>query len=570
MTRQAAASTIDSISQDVPGDAPSPTGIGAGRRVLLLAGYAVLMSAAYAPFGQFYLAWAALVPWLVSIRDARTLRAAFFWGWLGGAGFYALSLSWLWRATIPGTIGLACYLSLFHGLAASIMRSTGLLDPRRTAAVMQVILIAVVWAGVEWMRGFALGGFPWIFISQTQTSLPAMCQVADITGSYGVSFWIMSINALGFAAFVHRDRRDVLPAAATVAAILGAVLGYGVFRLGQSSTSPGPRIMVVQPNHPHERGGRRTVTQEQQLEFHLITTRQALKEASAKPVDLVVWSETVMPGLNPEARNEPGLAAAPFLRQVYRQLSELSADHGVALLTGAYYVGGWQGTIGSRRATDIRNSAFLFDREGKLSASRYDKVHLVPFAEFLPFRESAPAIYAILRWFAAYSVDYPIIAGDGRALTVFTLDGRGGLPGVRFVTPICFEDTDAALIARMFRPGADGRKRADLIVNITNDGWFRGVQQAQHLQGAILRSIENRVPTARADNTGISGFIDSTGRLHEMLPVRSSGVSTFQVSLDNRLTFYTRFGDVFGVGCAIIPLLMLAARPLISRRRREV
>jgi apolipoprotein N-acyltransferase len=352
---------------------------------------------------------------------------------------------------------------------------------------------------------------------------------------------------------ISHPRRDTIPAAAASIGIVAAVAIYGAFRIHQTDTRDGPVVMVVQSNFPHQRGGARTVTQEQQIEFHLATTQ---KELGRNRADLVVWSETVMPGLNPETRDEPGLAAAPFLRRTHQLLSNLASEYRVKLLTGGYYVGGWQGTLGSRRATDIRNSVYLYDRSGQQSAARYDKIHLVPFAEFLPFRESAPTIFRILRWFAAYSVDYPIIAANRDALTVFSFDVPADFehPGgtCRVVTPICFEDTNAALVASMFRPGADGTKRADLIANITNDGWFRGVQQAQHLQCAILRSIENRVPTARSANTGISGFIDSCGRVVKLLPAHTEGTASLRLALDERVTLYTRFGDVFGVASMAI------------------
>jgi apolipoprotein N-acyltransferase len=118
------------------------------------------------------------------------------------------------------------------------------------------------------------------------------------------------------------------------------------------------------------------------LEFHLATTQKALAQSRA---DLVVWSETVMPGLNPETRDEPGLRDAPFLQRTHQLLSNLTTEYRTSLLTGGYFVGGWQGTLGKRRATDIRNSVFFYDRSGQQSATRYDKIHLVPFAEFFRF-----------------------------------------------------------------------------------------------------------------------------------------------------------------------------------------
>ena len=140
-------------------------------------------------------------------------------------------------------------------------------------------------------------------------------------------------------------------------------------------------------------------------------------------------------------------------------------------------------------------------------------------------------------------------------------------PPVRFVVPICFEDTDPRLVARMFRPtlATGGRKRADLILNITNDGWFTQPQLSQHLQIGRFRSIENRAPTARAVNTGITAFVDSAGRMTDRLPTHVEGVATATLSLDQRLTLYTRFGDWFAAACTIATVA-LAVWALWRRR----
>jgi apolipoprotein N-acyltransferase len=123
--------------------------------------------------------------------------------------------------------------------------------------------------------------------------------------------------------------------------------------------------------------------------------------------------------------------------------------------------------------------------------------------------------------------------------------------GWRFVTPICFEDIDPLLVGKMFRTKGGG-KGADFIVNITNDGWFKYNQMPQHLQAARFRSIENRAPTARSVNTGISGFVDSFGRTYGLVPAGTEGVSVQRLSLDSRFTLYTRWGDAFAAVCALV------------------
>ena len=137
----------------------------------------------------------------------------------------------------------------------------------------------------------------------------------------------------------------------------------------------------------------------------------------------------------------------------------------------------------------------------------------------------------------------------GDILTVFKLHGDG--KDWRFVTPICFEDIDARICSAMFRPEGDGGKRADFLVNLTNDGWFKANENADHLQAASFRSIENRVWIARSVNTGISGFIDSVGDCSDLLPVRRTGRRARQIMIDGRLQFYTKFGDVFAYMCDV-------------------
>jgi apolipoprotein N-acyltransferase len=542
-------------------------------RAALVGGTAALLTLAFAPYKQFYLAWIGLAPLLVVAATARSGVRAFAWGWLAGALFFAINLSWIFRATVPGAMALIAYLATFWGLFAAVVRGAQLLaDDERAAArpfgtaVGAVVGVAAAWVGLEWLRSTLFTGFAWIPLGQSQSPLVSMCQVADLTSVQGVSFWVVVVNALVALALRNRKRPGVVWRAGAVAgAMLLAVLGYGTFRLSQDTLYPGPRVLVVQPNFIHERGGRKVVTQEQQLDHHFATTRAALQR---EQVDLIVWSETVMPGLNPEVREEPGLGAAPFLKSVDAALLQLCASQRTALVTGGYFIGGWQGEIGKRRATDIRNAVYVYHADGTQDPQRYDKIHLVPYGEYIPFERSFPPLFRLVRHLAGYSVEYSINWASPDAMTVFELTPTGKdelwTEPARIVTPICYEDTDAALLARMFRPGVEtnGRKRADLIVNISNDGWFLGNQQAQHLQGAVFRSIENRAPTARAVNTGISGFIDSNGRVYPdaTLPVRSEGTLVRRVMLDRRVAPYTRVGDVFAYGCAAVTGALVIGR----------
>jgi apolipoprotein N-acyltransferase len=431
-----------------------------------------------------------------------------------------------------------------------------------------------------------------------------MCQIADFAGVYGVSFWVVAVNALVALLVIHRLRiRPLLPAVAAVTALLLFTLGYGVFRMSQhAALSPGPTVMVVQSNYPQSNTGSKGATYQQLVDFHVSRTASALR---ANPgVDLVIWSETMMPELNRKARSlfrgmEVGEHAdyGQFLDESHERLKNLAYEQKVALLVGALYLDVTRqddpaAKNGVRVLQDRRNVAYLYDRTGHMSddpADRYDKVHIVPFGEYLPFKDSLPALHKLFVALSPYEEDYFLTPGQESAMTVFRVDpapppaatnpttvpAPAPAPAssnnpYRFVTPICFEDIDPMLVAKMFRgnagPWGKDVKRADFIVNVTNDGWFKFNEMPQHLQAARFRSIENRAPTARSVNTGISGFIDSLGRTSGLVPSGQEGVSVQTLPLDRRVTLYTRVGDVFAYACILVALATVAAA-LVGWRR---
>jgi len=524
-----------------------------------------LLTLSFAPFKQFYLAWVALVPWLVVVRGCRSARSAFGWSWLAGVGFFAANMWWLAWVTGPGMLALLLILGLYWGLAGMLIGGARLLDlqgrsglaPAPLAATSSLFLIATIWVATEWLRGtWPFGGLAWQYLGYTQSPALHQCQIADITGAYGVSFWVALVNAWVALLVLNRRRLPGLVTAGVAVGIaLMAVAAYGFYRFSQKTTRPGPMVMVVQPDYPQSNSGEKGADLSEILRFHLEHTKAAL--AREPKTDLVVWSETMMPPLNASAierLHDPSGSTLPEVAQ--GRIDALAERSGAAFLVGGMYWDGWvdRGAAGWRQ-TQERNSAYFFVPGPSGATLRYDKVHLVPFGEYIPFQTTFPPLYHLLLTFSPYPKDYIwLTPGAPDALTVFSLRS-----GWRFVTPICFEDLDGPLLRRMFQPPpGQTRKRADFIVNITNDGWFRFSEMPQHLQAAIFRSIENRAPTARSVNTGISGFIDSVGRTYGLVPAGRGGVSIARVDPDERLTFYTRFGDVFAYICAALTALMAA------------
>lgn len=535
-----------------------------GKLLLLLLTIAIL-DLSFAPFKQFYLAWVALVPWLVLLRYCRSARPAFFWSWLGGIGFFSVNMWWLVFITGPGMAALMALLGMFWAVAGAIIRGWRLLElrnPIRTTA--SVFLIATIWVTLEWFRSvWPLGGLSWSFLGHAQSPVLALCQIADVTGVWGISFWVMLLNAC-FALLLldHRNLKRLIPAGASISILTAIVLAYGFYRLSQRPQLPGPRVLLVQPNYPQSNTGEKGATFAEILDFHLHTTRAAL--AANSTINLVVWSETMMPPLNQSARKMFGEALP---QQAFQQIEQLARQYHVGILAGGEFEDQWKLNGDRYIATDRRNTAYFATPAG-MSDLRYDKIHLVPFGEYLPFKTGFPPLYHLFLSLAptGYADAYILNAGPPEAMTVFQLR-----PDWRFVTPICFEDLDAALLCRMLAP-QNGRKRADFIVNITNDGWFRFNEMPQHLQAAIFRSIENRVPTARSVNTGISGFIDSRGRTHDLIPAGREGTSTAMLTLDSRITIYSRIGDSFAYACAAFTGVLIIAgvgRWISSRRKRD-
>ena len=554
----------------------------------------LLLSLSFAPFGQFYLAWIGLAPWLLVVRGLKTQRAAFLWGWGAGIMFFTANMWWLVLVTGPGMVALMFLLGLYWAVTAVIIRAAGFLSDEWLGGLVRgwwnppvatVLLLPAVWVALEWLRGnWPLNGLPWLFMGHGQTPILPMCQVADTLGVYGISFWVVAINALAALFILDRFKaRRLVPAAITVGAMLVLVLGYGHWRMSDAKwLHPGPVVMVVQSNYPQSNTGEKGAAADELVDFHVTHTDAALRQWKGDPVDLVVWSETMMPYVNIESRRaRQGSDVGQFLEDVHAMLSELTRTHQTALLTGAMFADQWgQKEDGRWIAADRRNTAFFYDRSGRLaddSSGRYDKVHIVPFGEYLPWKTSFPLLHKLFVALSPYPDEYFLTPGDESAIRPFRMEPRAQEPGRppevwSFVTPICFEDIDPLLVARMFRSSAGKPgtvKAADFIVNITNDGWFMFNQMPQHLQAARFRSIENRAPTARSVNTGISGFIDSFGRVQGLVPAGTEGTSVQRLQLDPRVTLYTRFGDVFAAVCAAVTVAIASAsmvRWLVRRR----
>ncbi len=560
-------------------------------RIIVLLGLSVgMLTLAFAPTSQLYFAWIGLGPWLIFLGESKSQKSAFFISWIAGTAFFVANMWWMANISWPGMLALLIFCGSFWGYAALVIRGAGLAlvppasspadfvrghnvsageDTGGTMLLGSALGIAAVWTAFEWVRGIIFTGLPWLFLGYTQTPFLPVCQIADLTGSYGITFWVVMVNALLAMAWIHRERlRTVVPAAIVTAILTIAIIAYGFFRIQQTPhyLTPGPTLALVQANYPQSNSGEKGAEIDQRLQFHVDQSIAAVQKTQGK-IDLIVWSETMMEALNVQARMEDARFG-----DVYDIISALAARYHVAVLTGGDYWGKWQDEVRGnetyRVPEDRRNSAYLFENTGHMNDGlgfRYDKIHLVPWGEFIPGKESMPWLYRLsVELGPNYYSDYIMQPGD--VFTVFHLKDYDH--DWRFVTPICFEDIDAQICCAMFRPTDGGGKRADFLVNLTNDGWFKANENPQHFQAAILRSIENRAWMARSVNTGISGFIDSVGHVSDLLPVRTEGTTTGQIMIDSRLSFYTQFGDLFAFGCVGVTAAM-AGRAMFAKVKKK-
>ncbi|MFN3531313.1 MAG: apolipoprotein N-acyltransferase [Candidatus Brocadia sp.] len=532
----------------------------------------------FPPADLGYLAWIAFIPWLFLIVTEERyicLTALFV-----GAVFFFIQLSWLRHIAIIAWVLLSLYCSAYF-LAFAFCTRFIVFRLKYPLAVVA----PCIWIALEFIRSFLLSGFPWFFIGHTQYQYLPVIQVADITGVYGISFIIIVVNAAiadliirSFASlgkitlppqggdfvvsaqpndkrvfFAERYYQCLLPARKFIffnlvctlpLALLAAILFYGFYWLRHYKPQEGPTICMVQGNIPQDLKFESTEEDQIQILKKYSDLSMGMKDT---PIDLLVWPETMMPGLlniNPELTG----------RKI-DVLSQLTAVQLAQDLNANLLLGGIALTLVGEEQIYF-NSVYYYNREGKL-LDRYDKIHLVPFGEFTPLKKYFP--------FLANLVPYEIGLTPGNRRTLFHLDTlQNG--SFLFGSSICYEDTVPSLIRKFKKDGAD------FMLNITNDGWFRdSAELDQHLAIMVFRAIENRICMARAANTGISSFVAPDGTIYDKLSDHTGKYREIDGTLTNRIKlvekynpFYVICGDWFAILCTTATGIVLLIAALKS------
>jgi apolipoprotein N-acyltransferase len=483
----------------------------------------VLFSFSFAPARLDLLAWIGLVPFFWALSRSSTRAHAALLGFGFGFTFSLLDVSWVYRtllihghfAPLPAVLtllGMVATLALFPvGFACA-------LDMIGGRGYGPAIVAPFLWVLFEYLRTVVLTGFPWDLAAYSQADRLVVAQVADITGVYGISFLVVLVNATVWEACERLTARRGLKWSmiATTACALILVLGYGWVRLNQfpqAQESGGTcTVGLLQANVPQELKWEDTAR-----EFTFQTYERLGREAVNQGAKLLIWPETAAPVMFGSRDNG------------WKRPGEISTRLEVPMLVGAPSV------RMIRNEMHYFNSAFLVDANSL--RYRYDKVHLVPFGEYMPLSWLLP----IGPGLAAREADY----SPGDEMTVMRMNGCPP-----FSVLICYEAIFPGLSRWALNQGAR------LLINITNDGWFGATAAPyQHLQMARMRSVENRVWLVRCANTGISAIVDPSGRIVDQIPLNRQGILVQAVQSSKGIrTFYTRFGDVFAWVCIAITM----------------
>jgi len=418
---------------------------------------------------------------------------------------------------------------MFTALGGALARLVWRAGPRR------ILMLAVALTISEWLRGHLLTGFPWNTFGYALTGPLALAQGAALVGLWGLTF--IAVAVFASPAVLADDpadtkRRWLAPLASLV--VLAALAGYGTWRLAHTPTSvvPGVKLRIMQPNLVQDDKFNYAAKQQVMRHYLELSDRATGPDTSGvKDVTHLIWPESAFPF---------------FLTREADALAQIAAllPPGTVLITGAARPE--ETTPGSRIAHGY-NSIYVIDHDGTILGI-YDKVHLVPFGEYLPFQ----AFLERLGLMQLTKVPGGFIPGDRRRPI-----GTPRAPA--FLPLICYEIIfpGEAVPANETRPG--------WLLNLTNDGWFGASSGPhQHFQQARVRAIEEGLPVVRAANTGISAVIDPLGRVVRMLPLGQEGVLDSPLPRAVRATPYVRFGN--GIAAALLgcALLLLA----LTRKRR--
>jgi apolipoprotein N-acyltransferase len=492
----------------------------------------LLLVLSFPKYGNGIVAWAALIPLFFALKDAAP-QEAFKTGFLTGLVAHVGILYWITYVVVQYG-----YLPVYVGIGAMLLLSAYLSLYTACFAWGVVFLrergirifwsAPLLWTILEFLRGRLLTGFPWENLAYSQYLYPKVIQLADITGIYGITFAIVMINALlyGLWSTKFRDRSVRLEAVVACLMIL-LIIGYGSYRIERIEEllkdAPRKEVALIQGNIDQNLKWD-PLYQLETINIYRSLSRQAAPSESG----LIVWPET----------------AAPFYFQQRDAMQDAVVD--VARTSGSALLFGSPSYERENGDISYMNSAYLLRPDGTVSG-RYDKVHLVPYGEYVPLRRIFPFIGKLVAGVGDFK--------PGKGFSPLTIDG------LRLGVLICYEGI-LPEAARDYK-----REKTDLLVNITNDAWFgRTSAPYQHLSMTVFRAIESRLYLVRAANTGISAIIDPKGEILSRTGIFERTILKGDVKIIDEKTYYAAYGDAFVYLCAIALLVITIST---TQRRKK-
>ncbi|PLX91942.1 MAG: apolipoprotein N-acyltransferase [Desulfuromonas sp.] len=466
-----------------------------------------------------HLCWIALVP-LLLVMENRPFRS----GFAAGVGFFSLLLYWLnivmtTFGKLPAPLSLVVYLLLVAYLSLYIAAATWASSRvREKLGLPYAATLPIFWVACEFLRSFVFTGFPWGSLGYALVESSTLLQAADLFGVYGLSALIVFVNAVLAAFIVAGRRHSSWPwrLAATAVLLLALTVGYGRWRLAELPDESERQLAVGLIQGNIEQGQKWNPD----LQQRIVTTYADLSLRAAKMgAKLLIWPESATPVFFQDG--------GPLAEQV-SAIPERSGGSSLLFGSPAYT---WV-----NRERRFLNSAYLLDGEGVLMG-RSDKIHLVPFGEYVPMARFLPFVHKLVEGI-----------GDFSPGTVSPLPLNQSLFGVL----VCYEAIFPEIARDYVNSGSD------LLVNITNDAWYgRSSAPFQHLAIARMRAVENRVWLARAANTGISAIIAPSGEVIASTLLFTPDVLNAQVGLGSAPTLYKSFGDTPAILSLLLGLFWL-------------
>jgi apolipoprotein N-acyltransferase len=480
----------------------------------------LLLFCCFPTVNQGYLAWIALVPLVAYVSFSAGVRQAFLGGFVTGAVEFFGLLIWIPKV-LSQYGGISEFLSwVLYGLMVALQASYAGIACAWTRACMKragptaLLAFPMAWVALEYARNFAIfDGFPWLHVGYTQTEYASLVQIADVTGVYGVSFVIVAINTSIVWVLLRRRAGALVPLLGSALLVAG-IAGYGYHAQNRwSKLQPDARVAMLQGNLSYDEP---EAVLASKFQHGYIQMASRIPPSS---VDLVVLPESPSP-----LTFQYDLAYRQTIQDLARRFRYGAIFNNISFAD----------THSEQR---YFNSAYFVDGQGR-EAGRYDKIHLVPFGEYIPWSRIFFFTEAVTKDVGAFSAgnDYQVVNLGGHPLNAV----------------ICFEIVFPNLVREFVRRGSQ------LIVNLTNDGWFGDTAAPhQHLAMARWRAVENRRFLIRAANTGISAVIEPTGRVQVQTGLRREEVCLGKFLFLAAPTFYSRHGDWLAIGCAIITCILL-------------